>query len=119
MVKSITQSVKRLSTRYDMVRKLPTSAEKEQRMFYFLNTIFLLPLKSKASSIRQPLVQLMQGNLSNRDTEVKTLMAVNVDLCKELSELTLENESLKSANSEVMTPREKMYSIFIATTLKS
>ena len=112
-VKSITQSVKRLSARYEKVKKLPTSAEKEQKMFDFLNEEYHLPavFKVKGEFYKAPLVQLMQGNSSNSDAEVKTLMAVNVDLCKELSELTLENESLKSTNSEVTTLREKMYSI--------
>ena len=42
---------------------------------------------------------------------MNNLKADNVDHCKELSDLTLENELFKDANSEVKNLCEKMYSL--------
>ena len=57
----------------------------------------------------------MQPDISNSD---EILQAVNVDLCRELTKLQLENQSLMDTEDQLMKTRQKMYSKQRNTTKK-
>ena len=69
-------------------------------------------------SIKTPSAHSGHSKACHSDTDVKTLKGVNVDLCKELSKLQLENESYKDDKSEIKMLREKC-THFIAIPPKS
>lgn len=62
-------------------------------------------------SIKAPSAYSGYNKVYHSDTEIKTLKAVNVDLCKELSKLQLENESHKDTKSEIKILHEKVHSL--------
>ena len=70
-----------------------------------------------SSEVMQPgvLNDEMQPDISNSD---EVLQAVNVDLCRELTKLQLENQSLKDTEDQLMKTHQKMYSKQRNTTKK-
>ena len=92
---------------------MPNSTEKDKKMLEFLNEEYSLPavFRVKNAFYKTPSAHSGHSKVCHSDTEVKTLKAVNVDLCKELSKLQLENESYKDDKSEIKMLREKVYSL--------
>ena len=105
-VKSIRQSVVRLNARYSKLKKQRTSAGKHHLLSLFLGEEYSLPrvFMFKGKLMCTQLSQSVKPTYEN-----ETLQAVNEDLCKELAELKLENDSLKDAEESVVKLRQKLH----------
>lgn len=93
---------------------MPNSTEKDDDEEYSLPAVF----KVKGAFYKAPSALSGQSKACHNDTEVKSLKAVDADLCKELSKLQLETESHKEAKSEMKVLREKMHSLHRKTSKK-
>lgn len=109
-VKSIRLSAVRLMAKFDKLQKLRKSSEKIRKVSAFLNEEYSLPRVFMAKG-ELKFTQHLQHDNTTSTFEKETLKAVNVDLCKELEKLKVENESLKSSKENAITLHEKMYAI--------
>ena len=107
-VESIRQSVIRLDARYSKLKKQRTCAEKDRVLSAFLGEEYSLP---RVFMVKGKLKCAQPSQAVKPTYENETLQAVNVDLCKELAKLELENDSLKDTEESVVKLRERMYAM--------
>ena len=115
--------MERVLARMSKLKKLPTSSEKDQRIFDFLNEEYSLPVIFRAKGKLHICSQLSELHAENRlpsdnDSELELFKAVNEDLCREIVKLEVENESLKDSESGIKSLRERVYSLHRNTNKK-
>ena len=123
-VKAIRQSVLRLYARLSRLKKSKTES-RDQNVATFLKEEYCLPSVFVVhNKVHKPSSEVMQPGFSNDEVQPgisdgdEVLQAVNVDLCRELTKLQLENQSLKATEDQLKKTRQKMYSLHRNTTKK-
>ena len=94
-IKAITQSIKRLLARLDKLKKLPTSADKQEKIDSLLSETYSLPVLVAKRVVR--------GVSSEED--------VSVDSSDSVSQKPVKVTSEQSVSDSMIVLREKMYAI--------
>ena len=108
-VKSVRQSVIRIVTKLNKLRKLPSSAQKSRLLSCFLSEVYHIP--TIFVSHGKIVTPVSSSSSCSSCAESEVLKAVNTQLCQELSALSVKASSLKSSDEKLSETRQKMYSL--------
>ncbi len=102
-VKSVRQSVIRIVTKLNKLRKLPSSAQKSRLLSCFLSEVYHIPtIFVSRGKIVTP---VSSSSSCSSCAESEVLKAVNTQLCQELSALSVKASSLKSSDEKLSETR--------------
>ena len=110
-IKAVRQSVVRLSYKFNKLKKMPCSEIKDATISSFLDEPYCLPRLFRSHGKLVTLSSSPSSSASSCCVETETLMSVNKALCRELSALNIEVDSLRGTKKKLAEVRENMYAV--------
>lgn len=107
-IKSLRQSVIRVVSKVNKLKKIPTSESKQAAIASFLDDVYSLP---KVFSSERIYVMPQSSSSCSSCAEFETVKLVNRKLCHEISTLKEKNSSLEETDQVLSESRQKRYTI--------